>query len=56
MRRASLAHGLLHEGGLGATRKIAFRSSGEFLTVTKKDQTPPERVLADAPNRSEAAA
>jgi uncharacterized membrane-anchored protein len=27
-----------------------------FLTVTKKDQTPPERVLADAPNRSEAAA
>ena len=28
-------------GGLGATRKIAFRSSGEFLTVTKKTKTRP---------------
>jgi uncharacterized membrane-anchored protein len=27
-----------------------------FLTITKKDQTPPERVLADTPNRSRAAA
>jgi uncharacterized membrane-anchored protein len=27
-----------------------------FLTITKKDQTPPERVLADARNRSGAAA
>src|SRR6202030_403690 len=28
-------------GGAGATRKIAFRSSGEFLTVTKKTKTRP---------------
>ena len=28
-------------GGLGATRQIAFRSSGEFLTVTKKTKTRP---------------
>ena len=28
-------------GGLGATRKIAFRTSGEFLTVTKKTKTRP---------------
>jgi N-methylhydantoinase B len=28
-------------GGLGATRKIAFRSNGEFLTVTKKTKTRP---------------
>jgi N-methylhydantoinase B len=28
-------------GGLGATRQIAFRSGGEFLTVTKKTKTRP---------------
>jgi N-methylhydantoinase B len=28
-------------GGLGATRQIAFRSNGEFLTVTKKTKTRP---------------
>jgi N-methylhydantoinase B len=28
-------------GGLGETRRIAFRSSGEFLTVTKKTKTRP---------------
>jgi N-methylhydantoinase B len=28
-------------GGLGATRKIAFRTDGEFLTVTKKTKTRP---------------
>jgi N-methylhydantoinase B len=28
-------------GGLGATRKISFRSNGEFLTVTKKTKTRP---------------
>src|SRR6185437_13748846 len=28
-------------GGLGATRRIAFRSNGEFLTVVKKTKTRP---------------
>jgi N-methylhydantoinase B len=30
-----------HRGGLGETRRIRFRSSGEFLTVTKKTKTRP---------------
>ncbi len=37
-----------HRGGLGATRRIAFRSSGEFLSVTKKTKTRPWALAGGA--------